>query len=217
VPLSTLTLVFTPLSGLPTFQLWMAAAGGLSLGGTATLQIDAATPTPVDGAIVELLDAAGDPVTVGGAPVTTVTAADGTYRFDGLVPSSQFTVRISTGPVGGEGDVLTVPVDLSAGSVDDADVLFQQFTPPTTSTTSTTSTVPATTTAPTTSVAPNPTVPSTAAHPTNHVVTAAARSGGLLPATGASLGSLMAVSLPMVVSGATLVLAAGRRRSAQSS
>lgn len=214
-PLATLTLVFTPLSGLPTFQLWIAAAGGVSLGGTALLQVDDDTPTPVAGAIVELLDASGDPVTVAGVPVATVTASDGTYRFDNLVPSPQLTVRVSTGPVGGQGDVLTVDADLTGGSVDDADVLFQQFTPPTTSTTSTTSTVPAsTTTAPTTSLAPDPTTPTTAVHPAGSAPSV--RSGGVLPATGASLVTTMAVGLPLMVTGGALALAAGRRRGGRS-
>lgn len=208
MPLATLTLVFTPLSGLPTFQLWVAAAGSLGVSGTVSLEIDGVASGPAAGAIVELLDGAGDPVTVDTVPVSTVTAGDGTYAFTGLVPSADYTVRVSTGPEPGEGDVTTVPVDLSSGSVTDADAVISKFTPdPSTTTTSTT-------VAPTTSVSiptttpptPPPTTPATLRHPTS--------SGGL-PVTGADAAGLLAVAGPMVVSGTALMLASRRRRSSQ--
>ncbi|MCM3778756.1 DUF11 domain-containing protein [Microbacterium hydrocarbonoxydans] len=50
--------------------------------------------TPVVGALVELLDADGDPVRVDGAPVTATTDANGFYRFDGLAPG-QYVVRVA--------------------------------------------------------------------------------------------------------------------------
>ncbi|WP_341932995.1 SdrD B-like domain-containing protein [Microbacterium sp. LWO14-1.2] len=50
--------------------------------------------TPVVGAVVELLDADGDPVLVNGTPVTATTDANGFYRFDGLA-SGQYVVRVA--------------------------------------------------------------------------------------------------------------------------
>lgn len=208
VPLATLTLVFTPLSGLPTFQLWVAAAGSLGVSGTVSLEIDGVASGPVAGAIVELLDGAGEPVTVGTVPVSTVTAADGTYAFTGLVPSADYTVRVSTGPEPGEGDVTTVPVDLSSGSVTDADAVISRFTPdPSTTTTSTTVAPTTSVSTPTTTPPTTPaTTPATLRHPTS--------SGGL-PVTGADAAGLLALAGPMVVSGTALMLASRRRRSSQ--
>jgi hypothetical protein len=211
VPLATLTLVFTPLSGLPTFQLWVAAAGSLGVSGTVSLEIDGVASGPVAGAIVELLDGAGEPVTVDAVPVSTVTASDGTYAFTGLVPSADYTVRVSTGPEPGEGDVTTVPVDLSSGSVTDADAVISRFNPDPSTTTSTTvapttSVSPPTTTPPTTPPTTPATTPATLGHPTS--------SGGL-PATGADAAGLLALAGPMVVSGTALMLASRRRRSSQ--
>lgn len=212
VPLATLTLVFTPLSGLPTFQLWVAAAGSLGVSGTVSLEIDGVASGPVAGAIVDLLDGAGDPVTVDTVPMSTVTAVDGTYAFTGLVPSADYTVRVSTGPEPGEGDVTTVPVDLSSGSVTDADAIISRFNPdPGTTTTSTTST----TVAPTTSVSTPTTTPPTAPPTTPATTPATLRhptSSDGLPATGADTAGLLAVAGPMVVSGTALVYVSRRRR-----
>lgn len=61
----------------------------------------------VAGALVELLDGAGNVVQVGGAPVTATTDANGFYRFDGLAPG-QYIVRVaasnfaSGGPLAGQ-------------------------------------------------------------------------------------------------------------------
>ncbi|PCE16159.1 hypothetical protein AUC47_09430 [Microbacterium sp. SZ1] len=49
---------------------------------------------PVVGAVVELLDADGDPVLLNGAPVTATTDVNGFYRFDGLAPG-QYVVRVA--------------------------------------------------------------------------------------------------------------------------
>ncbi|WP_223623118.1 SdrD B-like domain-containing protein [Microbacterium sp. EST19A] len=83
---------------------------GLSLGNR--LWFDAGTGTgeanngvfddgekPVIGAVVELLDAAGNPFQIGGAAVTTTTDENGFYRFDGL-PAGDYQVRVSASNFG---------------------------------------------------------------------------------------------------------------------
>ncbi len=54
---------------------------------------------PVVGAVVELLDAAGDPFLIGGSPVTTTTDENGFYRFDGL-PAGDYQVRVAASNFG---------------------------------------------------------------------------------------------------------------------
>ncbi|WP_435748394.1 SdrD B-like domain-containing protein [Microbacterium sp. PMB16] len=56
---------------------------------------------PVAGAVVELLDGAGDPFLIGGSPVTTTTDAKGFYRFDGL-PAGDYRVRVAASNFGAD-------------------------------------------------------------------------------------------------------------------
>jgi uncharacterized repeat protein (TIGR01451 family)/LPXTG-motif cell wall-anchored protein len=56
------------------------------------LQGDPAVELPIAGMTVNLLDASGNPVLVGGVPVTTVTSVDGYYAFTDLVPNTAYTV-----------------------------------------------------------------------------------------------------------------------------
>lgn len=49
---------------------------------------------PVVGAVVELLDAAGNPVLIGGSALTSSTDENGYYRFDGL-PPGDYRVRVA--------------------------------------------------------------------------------------------------------------------------
>ena len=68
-----------------------SAQCGATLSGTAVLT---GTSTGVSGATVTLLDSSGNPVLVNGSPVTTTTAADGTYSFGYLFPGT-YKVRFS--------------------------------------------------------------------------------------------------------------------------
>ena len=217
VAVETLTLEFTRLTGFPNFQLWIAAAGDLQVAGTVVQSIDGTVTGPVAGAEVALLDGQGDPVTVAGVPLTATTGPDGTYVFDGLTPRADYQVQVVR-----DTDTVTVDADASAGSVEGLTVVFNQVTPTTTttststSTTTTSTTIPTTTTtvpATTTTVNPAPTTPTTAAppRPATSIVPAGANHRSGLPATGAGLGGLLAVGVPMVATGATLVATARRR------
>ena len=81
VPITELTLTFTPLSGLPNFQLWLVAP---SPAGTVTGTVafeDAATPIPT-GTSIQLLDDTGAPVTdMLDEPVLVPVEPDGSFEF----------------------------------------------------------------------------------------------------------------------------------------
>jgi len=82
VPIDEITLTFTPLAGSPNFQLWLVApspaatvTAAIELGG------DPSTPIPA-GTQVELLDAAGNPVTdILGDPIVVDVAPDGSFSL----------------------------------------------------------------------------------------------------------------------------------------
>ncbi len=73
VPITTLTLEFTALSGGPLFQMWIAAIADRTISGTVTECVDGAV-VPDAGATVALLDADSNPVTSNGTAVTATTA-----------------------------------------------------------------------------------------------------------------------------------------------
>ncbi|MER5865959.1 Ig-like domain-containing protein [Kitasatospora sp. NPDC002040] len=85
----SLTFVFSVQTGVPVYQIWVAARTTSVSGSVATT--GCAGP---DRATVELLDVNGRPVLgADGGPVTTGTAAEGGYRFDRLTPGDyQVTV-----------------------------------------------------------------------------------------------------------------------------
>ena len=80
--------VTTPLASVSTSVSVSAPTNvqcGATLSGTATLS---GSVTGVAGATVSLLDSSGNPVLVGGSPVTATTAADGSYSFGFLFPGA---------------------------------------------------------------------------------------------------------------------------------
>ena len=144
VPLTSLQLTGTSITGFPKFQVWIAAAGNRTISGTATTCVDGAG-VPVEGATVKLLDADS----TGGSAVTTTTGADGTFSFTGVIPASYH--------VGLDGDE-TSTADVSSDDV--TGIKLGCTTPPTTTTSTTTTTiapVPTTTTPAPTTTTPAPT------------------------------------------------------------
>lgn len=88
VPVASLSLRFTAITGIPVYQLWLA---------TETTRISgrvSAACGSADGTTLELLDAKGRPVLdQQGRPVTETAAADGTYAFDRVAPG-RYQVRL---------------------------------------------------------------------------------------------------------------------------
>jgi hypothetical protein len=80
VPLTSLTLTFTAQAGIPSYQLWLAA---LPVSISGRVGTDCGRPaTPV---VLRLLAEDGSPVMAAdGDPVTTTSAADGTFTFPGV-------------------------------------------------------------------------------------------------------------------------------------
>jgi hypothetical protein len=100
--IKTLTLRFTPLSGLPIYQIWFAA-NVVTLSGA----VSAPRGAPVPSVSVWLRDAAGNPVAASaGGVVTTITRADGTFAFSTFVAGT-YIVAV-TPPNGFEAGVRTV-------------------------------------------------------------------------------------------------------------
>jgi hypothetical protein len=199
VPLTSLTLVFTPLSGLPVFDLWVAAAGGTSLAGAVRCEGSGGVTEPLEGVEVSILDAAGEAVTVGGEPLIATTDAAGGYAFDGLTPGS-YTLSASS-----DGETRTESADTSVSDPSAVDLVFPCDEPPPPSTTST-SVAPTTTTTPTpppTTAPPSP--------PTTASAGDAGAGGSTLPVTGLAGLGLVVVGAASVASGAALTLGARRR------
>ena len=82
VPITQLTLTFTPLSGLPNFQLWLVAPSpAATVTGSVAFE-DPATPIP-DGTSIQLLDDSGAPVTdMLDEPVLVPVDPDGGFSFE---------------------------------------------------------------------------------------------------------------------------------------
>lgn len=80
VPLTSLTLTFTAQTGIPSYQLWVAALP-VTIGGTVGTGCGHTAPRTT----VRLLAADGTPVTgTDGTPVTTTSSANGSYSFTGV-------------------------------------------------------------------------------------------------------------------------------------
>ncbi len=111
VPLTSLTLLFTPQSGLPIYQLWIAA-------NTASVAGSVTTPTgaPLEGASVSLQTPDAVPVVdSSGTPVVVTTAADGTFAIPDAVTGAYL---VAVDPPAGSGlQPTAVAVDTSAGDV----------------------------------------------------------------------------------------------------
>jgi CshA-type fibril repeat protein len=85
------TTAFSPATTSVTVGALSTSQCGSTMTGTVTLT---GTSTPIAGATVALLDSAGNPVLVNGVPVTTTSAADGTYSFGFLLPGT-YKVKFS--------------------------------------------------------------------------------------------------------------------------
>lgn len=90
VPITSLTFSFTRRSGFPVYQTWFASIAR-DITGVVSDVTDVAQPLP--GATLTLTDANGDVV------ATTISGADGSYSFPGVVATSGYTVRV-TAPAG---------------------------------------------------------------------------------------------------------------------
>lgn len=160
VPVTSLVLTFGVQSGIPIFQLWFAAPTSI-IAGTVTESTPGGPVAAPEGTVLALLTAAGDPVLDGaGNPVTTTTAADGTYAF-GAVASAAYLASVA--PPSGYQVVgpSTQPADSTTGDVSGVDFVIQLAAPPTSTTTTTTTTPSTTTTVPpiTTTLPPTSTRP----------------------------------------------------------
>lgn len=115
VPLSSLTITYTRLSGLPVYQTWFATVAHDILG--------TVTGCTVAGVAVELKDADGKRV------ASTTTDSQGNYSFTNYLATDSYTVTATAAP-GCEltGDPVQA-VDLSQGDVTGVD--FQQSAAPT--------------------------------------------------------------------------------------
>ena len=111
-PLTALTLQFSVITGIPSFQLWVAAETADLTGNVSTTCGD---PVP-DGSTVRLVDGAGS--VVASAPV----AASGAYVFAGLA-AAPYTVDVVTSAGTAIDGAASLPVDLSIGDIGDAAIL----------------------------------------------------------------------------------------------
>jgi hypothetical protein len=185
VALSSITLLFSPVVGFPSYQIWIAAAGGLEVSGTVTLEIDGTSAGPIAGATVALLGSDGAPVTVGGVPVETTSGVDGAWTLVGLLPSDGYSVRVTDPDDTG---TLDVEFDLSDGSLADIDVVFERTGDPSPGSTVPGSTVPGSTVPGSTDV-----------------------DGGPLPSVGGSVVAPVVSAVSMVVLGFAVAGSARRR------
>ncbi|MCF2527767.1 Ig-like domain-containing protein [Yinghuangia soli] len=109
-PVKSLTLKFVVQSGIPLYQLWVAALTQ-SVGGTVTGDSPCGLPNQT---VLRLLKPDGTPV-VGpdGAPMTTTAAADGSYAFDPLARGN-YRVAVDV-PRGYTATDTAKPADATAG------------------------------------------------------------------------------------------------------
>jgi hypothetical protein len=144
VPITSITLTYSVLSGIPSFQMWASAitsniSGAVTLDGTGD-------PAPA-GTTLRLLDADGNEI------ATTATIADGTYAFIN-VPATAYRVEVVP-PAGYQVvGAAQLDADATAGDVTDVDFVLALVPPPTTSTTTTSTSPPTTTTTTTTTTVP---------------------------------------------------------------
>lgn len=200
-PITSLTLTFTVLTGIPSYQVWFAG-NVAAVSGQVELLDSAGGQSAYEGAEVQLLDADGNPVLdASGNPVTTTTAADGSYAFPG-VARDLYTVRVVPPPgtevVGSD----ELPADATSGDATDVDFLLQVPAPPTTTPPPTSA--PPTSAPPTSSAAPLPVAPPS---------TAPSAPVPQLAATGTSNASGLAVAgLGLLALGVAMVAAVRLRR-----
>ncbi|WP_354567304.1 hypothetical protein [Glaciihabitans sp. UYNi722] len=111
VPVTSMTLTFTPLSGLPNFQLWIVApTPATTVTGTIVLPNE---PAPPAGTQVALLDSTGAAVpNIQGDPVSSPVAPDGSFRLDTANGDYELAAVVPTG------FTAPAPVPFTANSVD---------------------------------------------------------------------------------------------------
>ena len=224
VPVTSITLTYSVLTGIPSFQLWTSVLVW-DISGSVTL--DTGGPPPA-GTEVRLLDANGafvDDIVFGGD--------DEDYGFDG-VAAAPYTVQVIP-PAGYEVvGASSRPADATNGDVADVDFVLR-LTPPTTTTTTTTTSTTTTTTTTTTTI-PSTTSSSTSTSTTDPgstttsttnpgsststssststtvaQATTTTRGGGRLPATGNSgSNSIVAFGAILAACGVAFFLVARR-------
>ncbi|WP_125613751.1 SdrD B-like domain-containing protein [Specibacter cremeus] len=124
VPLKTLTITYTMISGFPVYQTWFATAAH-DISGTVSGCIVAGVP-------IKLRDANG------GVVAATVTDANGDYAFQGFVASDSYTVAADAPTDCTMVGASAQPVDLSHGDVRAVDFKLADATGPTATATATT-------------------------------------------------------------------------------
>jgi hypothetical protein len=111
VPVTTLTLRYTALSGLPVYQVWIAAPT-VSIGGGVQVNCPhrpSSLPT------LTLLQQNGSPVVdAAGHPVTTTAAANGAYSFADVAPNT-YQVQLDA-PPGFQASPATLPANTAGGN-----------------------------------------------------------------------------------------------------
>ena len=218
VSVTSLTLTFGVQSGIPIYQLWFAAPTSDSSGAVSETTPSGPAPAPA-GTALALLTSAGDPVfDRAGDPVTTATAADGTYAFLG-VASGPYVVEVL--PPSGYEVVgpSTLSADSTSSDVTGVDFVIQLIPPGTPTTTAlspaTTTLPPTTTTAPSaaTTTDPSPSSTTTVGAGGGGVTTTAP--SGVLPQTGGAQNGIVTVAAALVLAGLVIFarLRSGRRAS----
>lgn len=189
VPVTAITLTFSRLIGIPSFQMWASAITS-NVSGAVTLD-NTGDPAPA-GTTVRLLDADGIEV------ATTTTSDTGAYSFVDVI-ATDYSVAV-VAPAGyevrGAGEL---DAAAGGGDVSGVDFFVGQIPPSTTSPpTSPSTTVPTTTT------------PGGAIAPTIVSSTTTFEPSGQLPATGASSPVIVLVGLLAATAGVALIGAARR-------
>jgi hypothetical protein len=189
-PITSITLTYTVLTTISSFQLWAAAVTS-NISGIVRLDTGAAAPA---GTTVRLIDGNGISI------ATAAPLADGTYSFANVVAAADIVEVVP--PAGFEvvGDARQ-PADASAGDVFGLDFVLRAI-PPSSTTTSTSVTQPPTSPPPTPE--PGPTTTNAPAAPSSTT------SAGL-PATGSSTRR---VTLPAAIAGllGLILVVVARRR-----
>jgi hypothetical protein len=198
VPLKSITLTFSVLSGIPIYQVWIAALSR-AIGGTLT---GGCAGQPADGTLwLEHED--GSPVLgTDGRPISTTPADNGSYSFLPVV-SGRYRVRVEPANGMTTGGPNPRSVDVTGGDAGNADFALS-CTPPSS---------PPTTTTPTTTTTP-PATPSGTVTPTTTTGTRAAavpEQPGPLASSGANLAPWLGIGVLLLGVGGCLYYVTRRR------
>lgn len=131
-PVTSLTFTFTPLSGIPVFQIWFAAATA-DITGTVQLQTPGGPVPPPPGSTLLLQTPTGDPVLdANGNPITATPGPDGSYLFDEVV-AAMYQVTVVPPPGYDVVGPASKPADATTGRCM-VDFLLEKKPPVTTTT-----------------------------------------------------------------------------------